>query len=369
MGWSRRVSSFAGVLLSSLLLIICTRQCFFRTTTFSSTERHATPNLDRQIESFPSRIVEHESSSIGDNDSTRDEACYKYLFNFLNGTTDARDECQGFFNAWKAADCQEEEEDTKNMIFTDPMDELDFAWWWFMDRVFGIQPPSSSVIQRRHKTKNGTVVDDDDDDIIIDDYLESFQCCRSIADFYEKHCQGQQQQRASLGSFNLLVVVLVLVTCGIIKSVLKMAPRMRWIPDAAACIVVGSIVGFTLRIVDNKLVRQTVLTFNSDLFMQVMLPPIVFEAALSIDKRSFRRDLFPILTLAIFGTGFSALGIGILTYKLSAWGAPPHLPLLDSLLFGSLMSSIDPVATLSILSSVGVTQGDTLYTLIFGESL
>jgi hypothetical protein len=299
-------------------------------------------------------------SAVVDDDYTRDETCRKYLFNFLNGTTDARDECQGFYNAWKAADCQEEDDDHARKIFTDPVDELDFAWWWFMDRVFGMK---QSVVKRRHRAKNGTVVDDD---IIIDDYFESFQCCRSITDFYEKHCEGQQQQ--SLGSFNLLVVVVVLVICGIIKTLLKMAPRMKWIPDAAACIVVGSIVGFALRIVDNKLVRQT-LTFNSDLFMQVMLPPIVFEAALSIDKRSFRRDLFPILTLAIFGTGFSALGIGMLTYKLSAWGAQPHLPLLESLLFGSLMSSIDPVATLSILSSVGVTQGDTLYTLIFGESL
>jgi len=63
------------------------------------------------------------------------------------------------------------------------------------------------------------------------------------------------------------------------------------------------------------------------------------------------------------------LGIGYITFKVSHWGSGAALPLLDSLLFGALMSSIDPVATLSILAGVGVNQGDTLYTLIFGESL
>ena len=88
-----------------------------------------------------------------------------------------------------------------------------------------------------------------------------------------------------------------------------------------------------------------------------------------IDKRAFRRDLFPILSFAVIGTGLSAVGIGLITYRLSGWLYGPSLPLLDSLLFGALMSSIDPVATLSILSSVGVGQSDTLYTLIFGVSL
>jgi NhaP-type Na+/H+ or K+/H+ antiporter len=71
---------------------------------------------------------------------------------------------------------------------------------------------------------------------------------------------------------------------------------------------------------------------------------------------------------AIVGTGFSAIAIGFLTKYLTEFGGT-SLPLLDSLLFGSLISSIDPVATLGILQGVGVNPTDTLYTLIFGESL
>lgn len=160
-----------------------------------------------------------------------------------------------------------------------------------------------------------------------------------------------------------------MVVCGWMKSMLRVA-NIRFIPEAGACIIVGAIVGGILRLVQSDLVQDRLLAFDNDLFMQVMLPPIVFEAAITIDKRAFRRDLFPILTFAIIGTGFSAVAIAWVTYSLSnAGGRENGLPWLDSLLFGSLMSSIDPVATLSILSSVGVSQGDTLYTLVFGESL
>jgi NhaP-type Na+/H+ or K+/H+ antiporter len=112
------------------------------------------------------------------------------------------------------------------------------------------------------------------------------------------------------------------------------------------------------------------MSFDNDLFLHILLPPIIFQAALCIDKRSFRRDLFPILFLAIIGTVMSAILIGLITFWLSSvWDSNTSLPLLDSLVFGSLLSSIDPVATLGILSSSGISQTDTLYTLVFGESL
>lgn len=105
--------------------------------------------------------------------------------------------------------------------------------------------------------------------------------------------------------------------------------------------------------------------FDEDFFLQFLLPPIIFEAALGIDKQAFRRDIFAILLFAGLGTALSAVSIGWMTH----WWTSGHLPLLESLVFGALISSIDPVATLGILSGVGVDQSGTLYTLIFGESL
>jgi Sodium/hydrogen exchanger family len=244
-------------------------------------------------------------------DGTRDETCRKYLVNFLNGTTDAKDECQGFLNAWKAADCRE----NKHVSAGE-------AKWFSFLHIIGF------LEKRRHRSDNGTIVTDD---VVIDDYYEAWECCSSINDFYEKHCQ----RGAELDSFKMLGIVMVLVVCGCVKSLIKVV-KLQWIPDAGACILVGAIVGGLLRLISPEVVKDK-LTFDNDLFLQILLPPIIFEAAITIDKRAFRRDLFPILTLAIFGTGFSAVAIGYMTNHLSSWGGGVSLPILDSLLFGALM--------------------------------
>jgi NhaP-type Na+/H+ or K+/H+ antiporter len=314
-----------------------------------------------------------------DDDATRTETCKQFLYKFLNGTTDARDECQGFYNAFKAADCEDDGHHTTLPVM--PSSSASFAWTAQLRRnvlrwsaalrrnVVGSvgssssSSSSSSSVSRQHKLDNGTIVDDD---VAIDDFFENWQCCDSIRSYYEKHCETGMG--SELQSARLLGIMLVLLACTMMKAILKRC-GMHWLPDACVFIMVGAMVGGILRLVNRRVIQDNLLSFDTGLFLQILLPPIIFQAALSIDKRAFRRDLFPILAFASVGTAFSAIAIGLITHHLSSWTRVGTLPLLDSLVFGSLISSIDPVATLGILSGVGVSQTDTLYTLIFGESL
>lgn len=102
-----------------------------------------------------------------------------------------------------------------------------------------------------------------------------------------------------------------------------------------------------------------------------MVPPIVFEAALSIDKRSFNRHVVPILFYAIIGTLLSTGLTALFVHEGSKFfqGYCETIPFIESLTFGSLISSIDPIAVLSVLSNMGMTDTDTIYVVIFGESL
>ena len=45
------------------------------------------------------------------------------------------------------------------------------------------------------------------------------------------------------------------------------------------------------------------------------------------------------------------------------------IPILDCIIYGALISSIDPVAILSVLQSLNLSQSDTVFILVLGESL
>ena len=113
------------------------------------------------------------------------------------------------------------------------------------------------------------------------------------------------------------------------------------------------------------------ISFDGNWFLRIMVPPIVFEAAISIDKRSFHRHVVPILFYAIVGTLFATVLTAAVVHRGSMMlkGLCTPIPYVEALTFGALISSIDPIAVLSVLNNMGMTDTDTIYVVIFGESL
>ena len=93
----------------------------------------------------------------------------------------------------------------------------------------------------------------------------------------------------------------------------------------------------------------------------IILPPLLFEAALNIHWKELRRDLLPVLTLAVFGVliaaGFVAVGMA---YFL-------HWPFASALVFGVLIAATDPVAVIAMFKDSGVS--GRLRLLVESESL
>lgn len=262
-----------------------------------------------------------------DKTCTVNEKCTKFLFGFLEGTTDAKDNCEGIMNAYVAADCG------------------------------AIKKSGDS------SSKSDAALYADDDDF-NDDYFGTFydhQCCSSLRSHYYEYCDSS----GMLNEFNLLVVAAVMLLCECAKSVVK-NNNIRWLPEAAACMFVGMAMAGITALAGYSMEQ---FAFDEEIFMYILLPPIIFEAALTVNKREFRRRRGAIIIFAVFGTIISSFVTGTATYYTAKYLGQNSLTMLDSLIFGSLISSIDPVAILSVLTSLNMSETDTIYIIVLGESL
>ncbi|VIO96735.1 Uncharacterized protein BM_BM6313 [Brugia malayi] len=81
----------------------------------------------------------------------------------------------------------------------------------------------------------------------------------------------------------------------------------------------------------------------------------------------FFMNMFPILSFATLGTVISALTIGSVLYVLGQADLIYKMRVAESFAFGSMISAVDPVATLAIFQALNVER--MLYMLVFGESI
>ena len=93
---------------------------------------------------------------------------------------------------------------------------------------------------------------------------------------------------------------------------------------------------------------ETGAMLTHDFIFDVILPPLLFEAALSIRWRELRRDLFPIVVLSTLGVVISAAVVAAGMVQFLAWPAAP------AIVFGVLIAATDPIAVLAMFKDTGV---------------
>uniref|UniRef100_A0A8C5N7B3 Sodium/hydrogen exchanger n=1 Tax=Gouania willdenowi TaxID=441366 RepID=A0A8C5N7B3_GOUWI len=121
---------------------------------------------------------------------------------------------------------------------------------------------------------------------------------------------------------------------------------------------------------DNEMLRKV--TFDPEVFFNILLPPIIFHAGYSLKRRHFFRNMGSILAYAFMGTVVSCFFIGLLMYGCVV--LMKYLQQLDGeffftdcLFFGAIVSATDPVTVLAIFNELQVDVD--LYALLFGESV
>ncbi|XP_048461555.1 sodium/hydrogen exchanger 5-like isoform X2 [Rhincodon typus] len=109
---------------------------------------------------------------------------------------------------------------------------------------------------------------------------------------------------------------------------------------------------------------------DPDTFFLFLLPPIVLDSGYFMPSRLFFDNFGAILMYAAIGTLWNSFTTGIALWgiKLAGLMDPKvEADLLDFLLFGSLISAVDPVAVIAVFEEVHVNE--TLFIIVFGESL
>ena len=167
-------------------------------------------------------------------------------------------------------------------------------------------------------------------------------------------------------TFSFVTIVLLVIlkqTSKCLKMVIEFLPE-------SGCLMIGGIL-FSL------LMQLFYLGFDRDvtwlkiddwIIEHLMIAPVILHASYELFHLHFFGQLGTILMLAIVATLFNAVIIAaVLLLVNDLFSNYSSMNIFQCLTFGALISAVDPVAVLAVMSVVNADKG--LYYLVFGESL
>ncbi|XP_066512172.1 sodium/hydrogen exchanger 5-like [Hoplias malabaricus] len=194
----------------------------------------------------------------------------------------------------------------------------------------------------------------------------------------EEHGDGGETHHHGGGGYKIVqwewsyvqtpyVIAIWLLVASVAKILFHFSKRFTTVvPESCMLILLGLALGGVVLIASKKQLYQ----LDPGLFFLFLLPTIVGDAGYFMPSRLFFDNLGAILMYAVVGTLWNAFCTGFCLYGVKLAGViddKVEAGLMEFLLFGALISAVDPVAVLAVFEEVHVNE--TLFIIVFGESL
>eukprot|EP01023_Acetabularia_acetabulum_P063234 TRINITY_DN7920_c0_g1_i1.p1 TRINITY_DN7920_c0_g1~~TRINITY_DN7920_c0_g1_i1.p1 ORF type:complete len:629 (-),score=86.62 TRINITY_DN7920_c0_g1_i1:1644-3530(-) len=169
-------------------------------------------------------------------------------------------------------------------------------------------------------------------------------------------------ESSSLATGVLIFLLVLWTTVGYL-----IAKRCKFLGEGSAASLLGLGAGVIIVIAHNRIQHNVVkelLVFDSAQFFTYLLPPIIFYAGLSVQKKQFFRNFFSITGLGVLGTFLSFTFLSLIMIAFSKLSN--LITEQDCLALGAIFAATDSVATLQILEQ---DRMPLLYSLVFGEGV
>ncbi|XP_037540012.1 sodium/hydrogen exchanger 8 [Nematolebias whitei] len=176
--------------------------------------------------------------------------------------------------------------------------------------------------------------------------------------------QEEEQSSGLTIFFSLLVIGICII---LVHLLIKF--KLHFLPESVAVVSLGILMGGFIKIIEFQELAnwKEEEMFRPNMFFLLLLPPIIFESGYSLHKGNFFQNIGSITLFAVIGTAFSAFIVGGGIYFLGQADVIYKMTMTDSFAFGSLISAVDPVATIAIFNALNVDP--VLNMLVFGESI
>ena len=188
----------------------------------------------------------------------------------------------------------------------------------------------------------------------------------------EIHCVGAGVHSA-LGVVSTLLCVFTILAELVAEKVTTM-----WVPEATVILCTGFLLGVLIKEVLAPFEDSTsgthlftdLVEFNTDIFGFLLLPVIIFSSSFNMEHHAsvfLHLYIRRISLFAVLGTLIAISFTGGLIYVICHDMLNHEMSFPEAMMFGSLISAVDPVATLTAFASVGVDP--RVYSMIYGESI